>query len=253
MLQPRQRVTAPHHFLVRYVAMILTAFVFLHLIATCAAIGTIVITDMRLMARLWGYRVVIPPPERFETVMIMASLVLLYVTGAVLVFLGMADNPSYLDNGKLQGKLVLVGLLTANAFVLHYRTFPILVRSQPVSGWSRVQWLTLASSFSLSNSMWFYCAFLGIARPWNFTVTVGFVLMVGLLVWALVFVLANAVLKLASRDAPKEQPDWVDVTITTLSDLSRLSDAAGPTRAKTKVKSGVGRRDAPVGNPDHLL
>lgn len=50
--------------------MLSTIFLFLHLMATCAAIGTIVITDMRLMARVIGYRVVIPPPERFDTVMI---------------------------------------------------------------------------------------------------------------------------------------------------------------------------------------
>ena len=216
--------------------MLLIIFLFLHLIATCAAIGTIVITDMRLMARLLGYRVVIPPPQRFETVMISVSLVLLYATGGVLVILGMAGNPDYLANEKLQGKLVLVGLLTVNAFVLHYRTFPILGRSQPVSGWTRMQWMTLAGSFSLSNSMWFYCAFLGVARPWNFTVTAWFVLHVGLLAWALVFVLANVVLKLASRDAPKEQPDWVDATITTLSDLARLGDEHRLAKVNVRVK-----------------
>lgn len=216
--------------------MLLITFLFLHLIATCAAIGTIVITDMRLMARLLGYRVVIPPPQRFETVMISVSLVLLYVTGGVLVMLGMAGNPDYLANEKLQGKLVLVGLLTVNAFVLHYRTFPILGRSQPVSGWTQMQWMTLAGSFSLSNSMWFYCAFLGVARPWNFTVTAWFVLSVGLLAWALVFVLANVVLKLASRDAPKEQPDWVDATITTLSDLARLGDEHRLAKVNVRVK-----------------
>ena len=62
--------------------MTLTIVVFLHLIATCGAIGTIVLTDMRLLAKLVGYRVVIPAPQRLETVMISASLLLLYLTGA---------------------------------------------------------------------------------------------------------------------------------------------------------------------------
>ena len=39
--------------------------VYFHLIATCMAIGVIVMTDMRLLAKLAGYRVTIPPPERF--------------------------------------------------------------------------------------------------------------------------------------------------------------------------------------------
>jgi len=53
---------------------VFTLLVFLHLIATCAAIGTIVITDMRLLAKLMGFRVVLPRPERFETVMKPAAL-----------------------------------------------------------------------------------------------------------------------------------------------------------------------------------
>ena len=36
--------------------MTLTVVVFLHVIATCGALGTMVLTDMRLLARLVGYR-----------------------------------------------------------------------------------------------------------------------------------------------------------------------------------------------------
>ena len=182
--------------------MLSTIFLFLHLLATCAAIGTIVITDMRLMARVIGYRVVIASPERFDTLMISLSLLLLYITGAVVIALGLTENPDYLANGKLQGKLILVVLLTLNALVLHFRTFPILRRSQPVANWSRAQWLTVSGSVSLSTSIWFYSAFLGVARLWNFSVSVWFVLMIGMVIWALVFVAANTVLVLASREAP---------------------------------------------------
>lgn len=75
--------------------MWLTIIVFLHLIATCAAIGVIVITDMWLMAKVLGLEssVVIPPPERFDIVMISASLLVLYATGTVLVVMGLAANP----------------------------------------------------------------------------------------------------------------------------------------------------------------
>ena len=212
--------------------MLMTLFVFLHLVATCAAIGTIVITDMRLLAKLMGYRVVIPPPQRFETVMISVSLVLLYLTGGVLIAVGLASDPQYLDNPKLQGKLVLVALLTANAFVLHYLSFPVLGRAQPVSSWSRRQWLTVSGTVSLSNSIWFYSAFLGVARVWNFTVSLWFVLAVGAVVWCVVFALVNGALALASRDAPKPKRDWIDSTIATLSDFARLAaqqdaDSAG--------------------------
>jgi hypothetical protein len=203
--------------------MIHTFIVFAHLIATCAAIGTIVITDLRLLAKVLGYRVVIPPPEKFETVMISAALALLYITGAALVFIGLERNPQYLENEKLLGKLVLVGVLTINAFILHRKVFPILGRSRPVSRWGRGDWFTVAASVSLSNSCWFFCAFLGIARPWNNTVSIEFVLIVALCSWLLLFTMVNSVLMLASRDEPKEQPDWIDSVKAKLSDFAELN------------------------------
>jgi len=202
--------------------MFKTLIVYLHLIATCAAIGTIVITDLRLMAKALGYRVVIPKPERFETWTISAALIGLYLTGSVIVGLGLQANPDYLSNQKLQAKLVLVGLLTLNAVVLHQAVFPILGRSRPVSRWSRRDWLTVSLSVSLSNSIWLFCAFLGIALIWNGTVTLAFVLGVAALAWLLLFLTVNALLKLASRDAPKPQPDWIDSMKASLSDFADL-------------------------------
>ena len=204
--------------------MLKTLIVYLHLIATCAAIGTIVITDLRLAAKAMGYKVVIPPPERFETRMISAALALLYMTGAVIVFIGLQANPEYLANQKVQAKLVLVGLLTVNAVILHRLVFPILGRSRPVSRWSRSDWTTVALSVSFSNSMWFFCAFLGIARVWNGTVSIEYVLTVAATAWLIVYFLVNVLLKVASRDEPKPKPDWIDSMKASLSDFANLRE-----------------------------
>ena len=204
--------------------MLKTLIVYIHLIATCAAIGTIVITDLRLAAKAMGYRVVIPPPERFETRMISAALATLYLTGAIIVYLGLQANPDYLANQKVQAKLVLVALLTVNAVVLHRMVFPILGRSRPVSRWSRGDWTTVALSVSFSNSVWFFCAFLGIARVWNGTVSIGFVLTVASAAWFTIFLLVNVLLKVASRDEPKPKPDWIDSMKSTLSDFAALKE-----------------------------
>jgi hypothetical protein len=204
--------------------MFKTLIVYIHLIATCAAIGTIVITDLRLAAKAMGYRVVIPPPERFETRMISAALAMLYLTGAIIVYLGLQANPDYLTNEKVQAKLVLVALLTVNAVVLHRMVFPILGRSRPVSRWSRGDWTTVALSVSFSNSVWFFCAFLGIARVWNGTVSIGFVLTVASAAWFTIFLLVNVLLKVASRDEPKPKPDWIDSMKSTLSDFAALKE-----------------------------
>jgi hypothetical protein len=204
--------------------MLKTLIVYLHLIATCAAIGTIVITDLRLAAKALGYKVVIPPPQRFETYMVGVALLVLYCTGAAIVYLGWQASPDYLLNEKLQAKLLLVALLSANALVLHRRVFPILQRSRPVSHWSPRDWSTVAASVSLSNSLWFFCAFLGIARVWNGTVSLAFVLTIAALAWMVVFLLVNILLTLASRDAPKPKPDWIDSMKTTLSDFADLRE-----------------------------
>ena len=202
--------------------MLKTLIVYVHLIATCAAIGTIVITDLRLAAKALGYKVVIPPPERFETTMISIALAVLYITGGALVYLGLQASPDFLANQKVQAKLVLVGLLTLNAFVLHRKVFPVLGRTRPVSRWSRGEWATVASSVSLSNSMWFFCAFLGIARVWNGTVSIAYVLTVAAVIWLAVFAAVNLLLSLASRDEPKHEPDWIDSMKASLSDFAGL-------------------------------
>jgi hypothetical protein len=198
--------------------------VYIHLIATCAAIGTIVSTDLRLFVKVLGYRVVLPKPERFETVMISAALVTLYVTGAALVWLGLEGNPHYLDNQKLQAKLMLVVLLTANAFFLHLKVFPILERSKPVSRWSYLEWTTVAAGVSLSNCIWMFCAFLGIARSWNNVVSLKFVLYIAVAGWAAMFVVVNAVLLLASRNLPKRESDWLDSLKASLNRLATSKD-----------------------------
>jgi hypothetical protein len=191
--------------------MFQTLLVFVHLIATCAAVGTILLTDLRLIARAMGYRVVI-------------ALTLLYLSGAAIVMMGAQETPGYLDNPKLHAKLVLVAILTLNAFCLHRLVFPILGRSRPVSLWSRSDWLLVAASVSLSNSMWFFCAFLGVARVWNGAVSLAFVLTLALIVWTAVFLATNVLLLLASRDQPKSRPDWIDSMKASLSDFSELRD-----------------------------
>jgi hypothetical protein len=202
--------------------MLKTLIVYIHLIATCIAIGTIVITDLRLAAKALGYKVVIPPPEKLETVMITAALVLLYITGTGLVIMGLLANPEFLSNQKVQAKLVLVGLLTINAVVLHKLVFPILERSKTVSRWSGLEWTTVAGSVSLSNSIWFFAAFLGINRVWNGTVSIGFVLGMAALVWEVLFVMVNLMLFMYSRDKPRRRPDWVDALKAAMSNLLNL-------------------------------
>lgn len=198
--------------------------VYLHLIATCMAIGVIVMTDMRLLAKLVGYRVVIPPPERFETLMIIVAMSTLVLSGLALVMMGIAANPNYLANPKLQAKIMLVALLVANAFALHYVTFPRLAKARPVGSWDLRDHLSVALPVGLSNSLWMYCAFLGIARPWNFTIPVGEVLAIAFVLFAFASLSVMVALRFAARDEPQEQPDWIDSMKARLSDRMPLAE-----------------------------
>jgi len=69
-----------------------------------------------------------------------------------------------------------------------------------------------------------YNAFLGVARIWNGSVPIGFVLGVALAVWVAMCLAILAVLKLASRDAPMANPDWIDSVKASLSDFAGLRE-----------------------------
>lgn len=197
--------------------------VFVHLVAVCLALGMIMLTDARLLARVAGYRVVILPPSRFDTRVVTVALLMLVATGVGLVAIGLTNRPDFLSNPKLQAKLVLVALLAANAIVLHQVVFPILERSKPVSRWTvRTCW-RVSMSVGLSNCLWFYCAFLGVARPWNFTVPFWQVFAVAVALWVAFALTIRFVLTLAGRDAPRGEGDWIDSMKSTLSGVTGQS------------------------------
>jgi hypothetical protein len=190
-----------------------------HLLATCVALGTIVLADARLLARIAGYAVVIEPPSRFETRSVMASLLILMATGAALIVLG--DATQALANPKLRAKLCLVALLVVNAFVLHRVVFPRLQELAPVVRWSGARSWGLALSVGLSNSLWLYCAFLGVARPWNHSVHFDDVMALALLLWLLLAGVIRLVLAYIARHAPDEGLMWMDTMQVSLSGLPR--------------------------------
>ena len=149
--------------------MFYTLVVFVHLLAASMALGAIVATDLRLLSKLAQDRVRIAPPNDFVARIVMLALLLLYVTGGAIVAMGAMERADYLSNPKLQAKVLLVVLLTLNAFVLHKLTFPRLSRGRRVARWHATDWILVAVPVAVSNFLWMFTAFLGIARPWNYT------------------------------------------------------------------------------------
>ena len=184
---------------------------FAHLLGTSLALGAIVATDIRLLRRLADDRVRIAPPNPFVMRLITVALLLLYATGVAMVALGVADDPDYLSNPKLQAKVVLIALLSINALVLHRYTFPGLARGRRVARWKVVDFMRVAVPVSLSNCLWMYCAFLGIARPWSYSASLGFVLGTATWLFALTLAGVTGLLVIAAQDRTGAEPGWIDV------------------------------------------
>lgn len=179
---------------------------FAHLLGTCVALGAIVATDLRLLGRLAQARVRIAPPNPFVMRLISVALAVLYVSGACLVWIGWSTDPACLTNPKLQGKLILVLLLSLNALVLHHITFPGLARGRRVARWKPRDFLRVAVPVALSNALWMYCAFLGIARPWNHTVGLEFVLGTAAAVFGMALAGVSLMLAVAAQDRTGREP-----------------------------------------------
>lgn len=190
--------------------MLKLLLLFAHLLGTSLALGAIVATDIRLLGKLADDRVRIAPPNPFVMRLISLALLTLFLTGGALLAVGLAADPHYLANPKIQGKLLLVALLSVNALVLHHYTFPGLARGRRVARWKLVDFLRVALPVSLSNCLWMYCAFLGIARPWNNNVSLGFVLGTATWLFVLTLVGVTAILMIAAQDRTDAEPGWID-------------------------------------------
>jgi hypothetical protein len=183
---------------------------FSHLLGTSLALGAIVATDIRLLAKLADNRVRISPPNPYVMRLIALALLILYVTGTSLVLLNLAHDADPLGDPKLQAKLILVAILSLNALVLHRISFPALARGRRVARWKSIDFFKVAVPVALSNCLWMYCAFLGIARPWNRQVTVDFVLGLAAALFAVTLAVVWTLLLIAAQDRGTGKRGWID-------------------------------------------
>ena len=174
-------------------AMVHTLIVYLHLIAACSAIGVILISDLKLSTYFFNSSSEDKHPDiHLEIKIIIASLAVLWATGLLLVLQGIAVNPEYLHNQKLQAKIILVIILTINAFALHLVSLPRIFNFDQHDEFAKT-----VLPASISNSIWFYAAFLGVARHWNFSESLTFVLSVWVMIWIVAFATMYILIRMA--------------------------------------------------------
>ena len=181
--------------------MLSVLLVFAHLLAASMALGAIVAPDLRLLSKLAQDRTRIAPPNACVARIVVVALLGLYGTGAAIVWQGVLDRPGYLANPKLQAKLALVVLLTINAFVLHRLTFPRLARGRRVARWHASDWIAVGIPVGVSNFLWMFVAFLGVARAWNDTVPFGDVMAIAAIGYGVAQGVVFAILAVAASGA----------------------------------------------------
>ena len=206
--------------------------VFAHLLAASMALGAIVATDLRLLSKLAQDKVRIAPPNEFVTRIIMLALLLLYVTGGAIVWHGLGERPDYLENPKLQAKILLVVVLTINAFILHRVTFPRLARGRRVVRWNAADWIVVAVPVAVSNFLWMFTAFLGIARPWNFAIPASEIFAIAAALYLVTQCGVVVILATAGRKVEPGQFRWADRLAHSLAALGNLG--------KSESESGHG-------------
>ena len=219
--------------------------VFGHLLAASMALGAIVATDLRLLSKLSQDKVRIAPPNPFVARIVMLALLLLYATGGAIVMQGLAERADYLDNPKLLAKIALVIVLTVNAFVLHYVTFPRLARGRRVPRWNLVDWIVVAVPVAVSNFLWMFTAFLGIARPWNYTTPMRDILEIAAALFLVVQCAVFAILATAGRKVQPDHRGWADRLARSLATVGSLGRAEPVDEtAKLSSRHSRSREDA---------
>ena len=158
--------------------MLKSVVIFTHLLLTCIALGMVIYADWCLFRerkqRISAYVRCLLQEMRSFFIYLLAGL---WITGIAIVALGYASDGSlYLQNEKLQAKIIVMLVLTINAVVLHKIGFPILDQMTSFSSLSLRKRLLLLTIGSVSSGSWTFAAYLGIARFMNSNFSIELVL-----------------------------------------------------------------------------
>lgn len=179
--------------------------VFVHLIAMAVAVGRMLEFDLRFLraAHQPLNSAMLRTLKRTQRAMTL-TLAVLWASGIALVAQAAGQDPQALQNEKLWAKVVTVLCLTFNGVVLHRIAFPLLTGPKAFLALPARQRLGLTLCAVMSSVSWLYASFLGIARSWNHTASVGHVLAVYL---ALLAIAAAGALAMVGLLAATRSPD----------------------------------------------
>lgn len=179
--------------------MLRLALLYVHLIACCAALGLILKSDALMARQLWRN----PAAMRFQAddlhdlkTLVSRALLVLWATGVTLIWLDVTQNGWIVfSNPKLQAKIVVVLLLSANGWLLHHLVLPACVQGGSLLHLPPVHYRLAIGVGAMSAVSWLYAALLGAghALSWKYS------LLQLLLAYPVLIVAATATLLLLLR------------------------------------------------------
>lgn len=180
-----------------------TLVVYVHLLSACVAVGSLLLQDIglcRARARKLLEREIEDLKKTIKVISV--ALILLWVSGIALVTLGyMASPEKYLANEKLWAKITVVVILTVNGFVLHSKTFPKFQVGTVFVHLPTATSMLVVLTGSISTVTWLFACYLGIARPWNYTLDYKSIMALYLGILIFVFICGQFVVRLSGKHA----------------------------------------------------
>jgi hypothetical protein len=145
------------------------ALVHAHLIACCAAIGLILMSDIAMVKQLIsGDPHERMDPKHLQDLQNTVALAARWATGAGIIALDASVKGwEYFANPKLQAKITVVALLTLNGILLHHRVLSLMKKAGTLLNMSFSLRSFAVFAGSVSAVSWFYAAMLGVGRPLN--------------------------------------------------------------------------------------
>jgi hypothetical protein len=157
-----------------FMDMLRLVIVYIHLIACCVAIGLVLTSDIAMVKQLFRRGSSISERHELEHLqhVVANALAVLWATGALILAVDAADKGlGYFANPKLQAKIGLVVLLTANGVLLHRVVMPLLQKSGSLLRLSFNNLVLAIFAGTVSAVTWFYAAFMGVGRSlsWKYS------------------------------------------------------------------------------------
>ncbi len=146
----------------------------------------------------------------FVSKLVLAGLVMLWISGLLFVLYYYFYTPEYLYNQKVWAKTFIVIVLSLNGVLVHRKLMPVIKRSigsNLLTSLSPKEMRSMLSIGTVSVISWLFPIVLGVAKTLNFTVSAFVIAGSYMTVLAIALLLAHTVFSMISQESKQLQLD----------------------------------------------